>query len=62
MTEEKHEDVQAPIFCRYESLEFPANEFSIDPEWGRVHEVTPRHSFMGEVIDEEWVLHQLGGM
>jgi hypothetical protein len=63
---ESDQKPQGLIFCRYESREFPAVEFTTDPEWGRVHEAAegPRHTIMGDDIDEtskDWMLKKLGG-
>ena len=50
------------IYCRYEEDSFPNEEFKSDPEWGRVHEVEPRHTILGDLVDDEdWELEQIGG-
>ncbi len=40
-------------FCRYEGDNFPDGEFSDDPIWGKVHEVQPRHTVHGAIIDRK---------
>jgi uncharacterized membrane protein YgcG len=40
------------IFCEYEQREFSEEGFLDDPSWGKVHNVTPRHTLGGTVIDD----------
>ena len=66
MKEDTAESASRLIYCRYEGEQFPADQFSTDHEWGRIHEVVDgvRHSVMGEDIDEtshDYLLEKLGG-
>jgi hypothetical protein len=38
-------------FCFHENAFFPTDQFIDDSKWGRVHNVTPRHSINGTNID-----------
>jgi hypothetical protein len=48
-----NEPNKSEIFCRYEEDNFPSSEFSNDPEWGKVHEVEPRHTVLGSIVGRE---------
>lgn len=37
-------------YCDYERSYFPNDQFEVDPEWGLVHEVEPRHTIRGTEI------------
>jgi len=39
-------------FCYKENAFFPVEQFIDDLKWGRVHNVTPRHTINGTHIDE----------
>ncbi len=51
-----NESNDSEIFCRYEVDNFPSSEFSNDPEWGKVHEVEPRHTVQGSIVDSPSVV------
>jgi hypothetical protein len=37
--------------CEYEGTYFPNDQFEVDPDWGLVHNVKPRHTVGGTLID-----------
>jgi hypothetical protein len=41
------------MYCALEHQEFPDNEFVIDPAYGYVHAVHPRHTTLGEFLKQE---------
>lgn len=39
------------MYCGYERKDFPDEQFVMDPDWGSVHSITPRHTVTGSLID-----------
>jgi hypothetical protein len=40
------------VYCAYEQGEFDEDEFESTEEWGLVHTRTPRHTTLGDLIEE----------